>query len=160
MELMLGEKKYRTGRLDTMKQSHVARRLMPVVATMGKAARDILINSPKPLPPAATEGAPPPAVDGTIPEDGLEEKMGDDLMFGMGEAAANIIAKMPDNDWDYILNSCLHTVERQEGQGWTPIMSGARLRYDDIDLPTMTQLVFTVIRENLGNFFQGPRTQP
>lgn len=68
---------------------------------------------------------------------------------------ADAIAGMSDADCDYILDTCLGVVQRQQGSAWAQILVNKAQMFDDIDLGVMLQLASKVITENLGGFFQG-----
>jgi hypothetical protein len=69
---------------------------------------------------------------------------------------AEALAKMSDEDTDYVLDTCLLVVQRQSGQGWQSVMvKNGGLLFQDIDLPAMLQLTVAVIQQNLGSFFPG-----
>jgi hypothetical protein len=69
---------------------------------------------------------------------------------------AEALAKMSDEDTDYVLDTCLMVVQRQQGEGWQNVMvKGGGLMFQDIDLPTMLRLAVAVIQQNLGSFFPG-----
>jgi hypothetical protein len=67
----------------------------------------------------------------------------------------NALAKISDDDANYIIFTCLEVVSRQSGEKWSRITSGMNLMYDDIDMPTMLRLVVEVLKVNLGSFMQG-----
>lgn len=68
---------------------------------------------------------------------------------------ANAIAKMSDEDCDFILFTCLGVVQRQQQTAWAGVYrTGTQvLMFDDIDLTSMMQIAVKVIQENLGSFF-------
>jgi hypothetical protein len=70
-------------------------------------------------------------------------------------AIAEAVAGMPDADCDYILQTCLAVVQRQQDGRWVSIMAaGAKaLMFEDIDMGAMLQIAGQVITENLGGFF-------
>ncbi|VXB25187.1 putative bacteriophage protein [Burkholderia sp. 8Y] len=69
---------------------------------------------------------------------------------------ADALAKMSDEDTDYVLDTCLSVVARQQGDGWQNVMvKGGGLVFQDIDLPAMLQLTVAVVQQNLGSFFPG-----
>lgn len=68
---------------------------------------------------------------------------------------ADAIAGMSDADCDYILDTCLGVVQRQQGSAWALILVNKAQMFDDIDLGVMLQIASKVITENLGGFFQG-----
>lgn len=69
---------------------------------------------------------------------------------------AEALAGMPDADCDFILNTCLAVVQRQQGNAWAPIIKGKELMFEDIDMGSMIQITIKVIQENLGSFFSDP----
>jgi hypothetical protein len=68
---------------------------------------------------------------------------------------ADALASMSDADADYVIGSCLGVCQRKEGARWAPIWNKTAnaLQYEDIDLPSMMQLVMGVLQEQLGPFF-------
>lgn len=68
------------------------------------------------------------------------------------------ICKLSDADSSYILDSCLAVVWRKDraSGNWVKIkpLGAAILQYHDIDMAMMLRLVFSVIKENLGGFFE------
>lgn len=65
---------------------------------------------------------------------------------------ATAIAGMADADADQIINTCLGVIKRQTPDGWLPVLVNNEVRFEDIDLPIMVQLVARVIQERLGSF--------
>lgn len=75
-----------------------------------------------------------------------------DVMAG----ATQVIAKMSDEDVNYIINRCLLVVARVvEGSRPAPVMRGNQFMFNDITMPQMVRLAVEVIKENLGPFFPG-----
>lgn len=69
---------------------------------------------------------------------------------------AEALAKMSDEDTDYVIDTCLAVVARQQGEGFQSVMvKGGGLIFQDIDLPAMLQITVAVIQQNLGSFFPG-----
>lgn len=69
---------------------------------------------------------------------------------------AEIIAKMTDEESEYVINTCLSVVARKQGTAWAQVTtSDGQMIFEDIDLQAMMQLTRMVIEENLGNFFNG-----
>ncbi|MET3654091.1 phage tail assembly chaperone [Dyella japonica] len=68
---------------------------------------------------------------------------------------ADAIAGMSDADCDYVLDTCLAIVQRQQGSSWANIFVNKAQMFDDIDMGVMLQIASKVITENLGSFFQG-----
>ena len=69
---------------------------------------------------------------------------------------AEALAKMSDEDSDYVIDTCLAVVARQQGSDWAGVMArNGGLMFQDIDLPAMLRLAVAVIQHNLGSFFPG-----
>jgi hypothetical protein len=76
---------------------------------------------------------------------------------------AEAIAKMSDEDCNYVLGTCLNVVSRQidGGRGWAKVWSEAAKKpmYDDIDMGAMIAIVVRVLQDALAPFFAAlPRT--
>ncbi len=76
---------------------------------------------------------------------------------------ANAIAKMSDEDSEYILSRSLAVCERQvEGdRGWAKVWSrqGGAMMFDDISMIEMVQIAFHAIKDNIGPFSPAPARQ-
>ena len=118
--------KYRIGRLDAFTQFHIARRLAPIQLAMGISAAELTQHA------SADESAIAAAIMGPI---------------------ADIIAKMPQDDVDYILKASLGVVSRQQGESWARIFVSGGLMFDDIRMKEMLRLTIAVIKENMDGFF-------
>ena len=70
-------------------------------------------------------------------------------------AIAKALAAMPRESADSVLFGLLAAVQRKEpqGLGWSAVVSGQAMMYQDIGLPEMMQLAWAALRENLGDFF-------
>ncbi len=121
---------YRFGRLDAMKQFHVTRRLLPILAEMGMSA-------------------------GTIAQmRGEASEMG---IVGLMGPVMEMISKMPDEDVEYIVRTCLAVVKRQQGEAWAAVQAAnGSLMFADIDMTVMIRLTIEVLKENLDGFFGSP----
>lgn len=139
---------YRAAKMDAFKQFHVARRLAPVLsglvgllATVGTPDE----NAPEGEPQAAQDGD--SAVAATKPPvDAIQ------ALTPLAEALAN----MSDEHADYVLKECLRVVTRglDGGTGWAPVtLRNGALVDTDMDMGTMLQIAFHVIRDNLSGFF-------
>jgi hypothetical protein len=91
----------------------------------------------------------------------LEQPVADDHVEGarfIGGLAAGYLANVPQQDMDYILNTCLATVRtiRDPGGKAVPAMNlqTGLMQFDDIEMTTMLELVDLVIQENLLPFFE------
>lgn len=119
-DVTIGDKVYRTGKMDAKTQFHVVRRLLPLVSSITSIDR---------------------------------EKITAETMV---QAIAEAIAKLSDQEVDYVLNRALSVCSRLEGgNAWMPVWNARadRLQYEDIDLSAMMQLTVAVLQENLGGFF-------
>lgn len=146
METTIGGATYQIRKLTPFQQFHVARRLAPALWALGTAAADAL-RTVKTPDAAVTESA-----RGEAP---AHSPVGG--MLAAFEPIADVIAKMSDEDSEYILTTCLSVVYLQQNNSWAPILppnrSGLVFMFDSITLPVMMQLTVEVIKENLGNFF-------
>ncbi len=133
IEFDIAGQRYRAAKLDTIKQLHVSRKIGPVL--------------PKLLPVFVkfTESAKA----GTPNED----------LAGIAAAVeplAQALADMSDGDFEYVVNTCLAVVLRNQMNNWAPVfVPGGGLMFDDIDLGGTVQLVAKVIWHSLGPFLSG-----
>lgn len=136
-QFTLNDHEYATRKLDVRKQAHVVRRIAPALTSLVS----ITLEDKKRLEEAG------------LPTDGagvsVEKFMGPML---------RAIGDMDDSDFDFVVNTCLAVVTRQQGNGWAPVRAGGEMAFDDIDLMEMLQLVGKVIQESLGRFFPNPAT--
>lgn len=130
-DVTVGGQTYRVGRLDAMKQFHVARKLAPVITTLGGMSD--VVRSLK----------------GGEAAGGIE--------LASLRPVMDALASMPEADCEFILGTCLAAVQRKSdgGTGWTPIWNAGakRLQFEDIGLTGMLEITAAVLRSNLGNFF-------
>lgn len=70
-------------------------------------------------------------------------------------ALADAIAKLSDDDADYVLFGLLKVVNRKQDQGlgWGPVCTGTSIMYDDITMPTMLKLAWEAMSFNMSGFF-------
>lgn len=136
--------KYSIGVLDAFKQFHVARRIAPILSSMTASFQAILEADTKlttaPAAPEAGETPEPPPADLS----GLASVM---------QAVAEVVARMPEEDVDYVLRACLAVAKRQDGERWARVMNGTTLMYQDIDMAVMMRITVATVKENLGSFF-------
>lgn len=124
--ITIGADTYQIGRLDAKKQFHVGRRLMPVQTALAAAA-------------AAAAKAREASVEAWLAA----------FMGPVGK----VVATMPEEDVNYILDTCLAVVKRQQGERFAPVQTNGMLMFTDIDMQTMLKLTIEVVKENLGSFF-------
>lgn len=128
---------YRFDRMDARKQFHVARKVGPLLAMMGNVA--------------AAVGHLPTAAEAQAEKE--QEAAGRFLLF-MGPLAERL-QEMSTADLDFVIDTCLSTAHRKEGDRWAPVMAGDghTMMFADITMQTMLQITMGALRENLGNFF-------
>lgn len=124
MEFTIGEQHYRTAKLDTFRQFHVSRKLLPVLSGLfGKAGM------------AGAEGQ----VDVTSIIEGVSTTLAGmpdaDCEYVL-QACLAVTARQQGNAWARVWDSNSRT-----------------LMFDDIDMSVMLQITVKVVQESLGNFF-------
>lgn len=124
---------YRVGKLDVLQQLHLARRLAPMLAVMGVTAHQLMQGDTK-------EG-----IDGFMP-----------LLAPITE----IVARMTDEEANYIIFRCLAVVERAipisaSEVKYQHVSVQEQLMFQDMDMGTMLRLVVEVVKVNLGGFMKG-----
>lgn len=120
---------YDIGRISPLKQFHLVRRLMPLLA---KSTDGIMaLQAGKPQAPTDFARMLAPMVDE--------------------------LARMPDEEAEYIIFTCLSVVRRDTGgSGFAPVLtSDNALMYQDMSMEVMLKLVVEVVKVNLAGFFAG-----
>lgn len=147
----LGEHTYNVGKLDVMRQWHVARRLGPAVWALTRSAGQVMREA---LPEDVA-----PSLDGVVK---ALKGLGDGALMGLvvnaAEPLVDVFAHMSDADSEYVINACLSVCERKVGDsGWAPAyVEGSGLAFHDMTLPEMLQLVLAAVQHNVGNFSPAP----
>jgi hypothetical protein len=133
MDLTINGVNYKTGKLPAFPdQFHITRKLAPALWAWGKVSADL---SERP---------------------DNESLSTVDAILSLGPVA-EVIAKMSNEDSEYIIGVCLAVCSREQGTGWAKVRAGnGKIMFDDIDVPVMMQLAAAVIRENMGGFFPNP----
>jgi hypothetical protein len=139
LEFEHGGHKYRANKLSAKRQFHVSRRLAPLLFGLMKSGA--LSGSAVPVgldvQVDATVGDAPNALSG-------------DVLEALGSA----LATMSDTDADYVVDSCLAVVVRQQpGGGWAQLMSGEKLMFEDLDMAGMLTITWQVVQDSLSGFF-------
>jgi hypothetical protein len=116
---------YTVGKLDPFAQLHVARRLAPVLASMGVGALALARGN----------------------------KLEAEAMLDMLGPVSEIVAKMPEEDVNYILQACLMVCKRHQADKKASVMVNGQLMFQDMEMPTLMQLAVAVVKESLGGFF-------
>lgn len=125
---------YTIGVINGVEQFHLFRRLAPVVATMGVEMFRLLSSK----------------------QDARDMSKTDWMIL-----AAPIIgelAKMPQEDVDYLIQNSLKVVRRLDGELWAPLLNPqGQLMYQNLGMVTMLRLIMEVLRHNLDDFFVEPQ---
>lgn len=68
---------------------------------------------------------------------------------------ANAVAKLTDEDADYVIFGLLKAVVRKQDQGlgWGSVTTGEQMMYDDITMPSMLKLAWQAFSFNMSGFF-------
>lgn len=133
MEFNLGEKQFRTSKLDALAQFHVSRKLAPIIPT---------------LIPVFVK----------IAKDGAE--LSDIASYAEILAPfADGLAAMSNEDSEYVITTCMSVAKRKAAgsDNWAPIWSNSAraCMFDDMDLGDIIQIVLKVVQDSLGNFIRG-----
>ncbi|AJK46293.1 phage tail assembly chaperone [Burkholderia plantarii] len=136
-ETDLNGTRYQIGKLSAMQQFHVSRRIAPVLPPLILAyfeLQEFELPLVKNLAPLATSIEP----------------------------VLEALARMKDEEAEYVIGACMRVVERRHGNGWARVWSTTQdiCMFDDIDMGVMLNLTGRVIIENLGPFIQGLLTDP
>jgi hypothetical protein len=124
---------YQISRLTPKKAFHVARRLAPFLGAVLPHLRQLFEKDE----------------DGKTPEPSTFLERGTELL----PAVADIIAKMPNEDCDFIIDTCLSVVSVKQERGYAQVMANGVLMFDYIDMKVMIQLTAEVVKVNLADFF-------
>lgn len=118
---------YQIGKLPAMTQFHVVRRIGPVLATMGVSITEVV-------------------------QSGKSLRDNADLLSVMG-TASEVVARMSNDDVEYVIHSCLAVVKRRQGERWMAVQTGKQFQFQDMDMQLMLRLTIEVLKENLAGFF-------
>jgi len=136
MEFEVNGRQYHAGKMNAMDQFQVLRRMAPVmgpfVEFMAKLGERAKANQP----------------------------MNQSEMMQVATPLAKAIGDLSDEVTNYIFDKCLSLVARQEpgDRGFARVWNSQakRLQMEDIDLPTMMQIVLKVVEGSFENFFLDP----
>lgn len=134
MEFEIKGQKYKAAKLSAFQQLHVSRKLAPII--------------PKLLPAFVIIAGKEESDHVAVEELG---SMADALA-----PAAQALAEMTEADAEFVYGTCMSVVSRLQGNVWSNIwnVQSKTSMFDDIDLSVMTQIVFNVIGDSLGNFIR------
>ncbi|MBO0737214.1 MAG: hypothetical protein J2P48_11670 [Alphaproteobacteria bacterium] len=136
-DIAINGHQYRCGKMPTITQRHVVKRLMPVLQGLSP-----LFAGTRPPRLAAQNGELVPDVQ-------------DINVYDAIAALSNTIGMMSDADADYVIDSALDVVSWKQGNRWMPLRAGhggAFMLGDADDLATQLRLTWEVLVESLGNF--------
>ena len=125
MDLRIGDRQYAIDKLNVKQQAKVVRKLMP----FAKAIIPFIKTGER------------------------ASLTSEDLVTMLGPLG-DMIAAMPDKDWDDLIATCMSVVKRKDGVGWANVWNSAAdmPMYSDMELPEILQLVGGVLKFNLGPF--------
>ena len=134
MEITINDNHYRIGRMNAITQFNVLRRLTPCLTCLTSlASNDIKLE---------------------FDENNNATNINGDLnavLAPLGSA----IAALGDEDVAYIFNACLEIAERkQTGGTWAPVRKNGVTMFDGLSLPTLLQLTYHVLRQDMADFFK------
>jgi hypothetical protein len=159
-EIEIGQTRYRVNRMNVFDQAHVARKVAPIVFSMGRgyaaALSKIPERTPQP-PPEYTDGNGGNGVTEADFEQPDQQEIAEqnEILFETLGPIADVLSKMSDEDVDYVLKKCLTVCQKYTGTGWAPLMRNGNLMFDDLDLATLMQLTMEVVQDNLGPSLRG-----
>lgn len=71
---------------------------------------------------------------------------------------ADAVSKLPDADLEFIINTCAKATTRKQGQLMSPLVVNDTYMFQDINGPQYVMLVYYVLSEDLGGFFDELRS--
>lgn len=130
-EFEINGNQYRIGKLSAFNQFHVSRKIAPILPT---------------LIPVFVKLSKGGGLSGDL--SGFAEVL---------EPFTEGIAAMSDEASEYVLNTCLSIVQRNNDGAWRPVWSQQHkaCMFEDIDLSVMINLAIRVIRDSLEPFIRG-----
>jgi hypothetical protein len=118
---------YQIGRLTPKKAFHVSRRLAPFLGAILPHINKL-----------------------------MEHREGGNLLSGVSTvlpAIAKLAASMPNEDVDFIIDTCLTVVAMRQERGYAPVQVNGQIMFDSVDMMIMLQLTAEVVKVNLVDFF-------
>ena len=143
MEIIpIGGHDYSIGRLNALDQLHVSRKIAPIVPNI------------MPILTEVAKGDLEKVIE-SIEADENAELGGLEPLAKALEPFMEAIAKIPEEDVNYVIYKCLSVVKRNG----SVVCRGESIMFDDLDMNHLLPLTVAVIRTNLGNFIQGLLTK-
>lgn len=124
MEVNIDGAVYKSSRLDTVSQFHVARRLTPALPGLMLQVKDADLSK-------------------------LDSSA---ILMIVAGPVGQAFAFMPQEDADYIIRTCLSVWSKIEGDKAAPLMVNGKMMYSDMKLPTMIKLVVETVKAHLADF--------
>lgn len=152
-DVEIGDHRYRIGKMSVFDQAHVARKIAPVVFTLGRGYAQAMSQFPAAMAQqsADTGNGVDEHPDETPPDpDPQETVQQNEILFNALSPIADVLARMEEHDVDYVLKKCLSIVSRFNGERYVPMMRSGNLMFEDLDLATLMQLTMEVVQDNLG----------
>ena len=123
---------YQIGKLPVIEQLHVGRRLAPLLAHAI------------------------PALLALRTDEASDESKSDLGMLILSAAAvpmADVLARMSNEDVEYVVKQCLDVCQRKQPKGWAKVAASGAIMFADIEADTVIALVKSVVEVSLGRFF-------
>ena len=143
MEIIpIGGHDYTIGRLNALDQLHVSRKIAPIIPNIMPILTEVAKGDLE-------------KVIASIETDENAELAGLEPLAKALDPFMEAIAKMPEDDVNYVIHKCLSVVKRNG----SVVCRGESIMFDDLDMNHLLPLTVAVIRTNLGNFIQGLLTK-
>lgn len=128
MDFSIDGIEYRAGKVDVIKQFHLARRISPFLEAIIPLVMKV--------------------------KSGGNVESFDALLEGYAPFA-KMLSEMKDEEAEYILFGLLASVSKKQGNGlgYAKVSSGNALMFQDINVIQMTRLAYHSLMENLADFF-------
>lgn len=132
--IKLKDFEYRIDRIPARTQFHVWRRVAPLLLTLERIPQILEFARQKEMP---------------------EDDRLSLVIAGGFPGLAEALAKMTDEDVNYVIDASLSVVSRlQEGGKYAPVLApNGHIMFDDLGMAEMTQLTIASITGSMGNFF-------
>lgn len=144
-EVELNGVRYQVNRMNVFDQAHVARKVAPILFGMGKGYSLAQSNM------ATLNNGEAQQTNGeVVGEDPRAAAQQSQIVYDAMVPITEILAKMSDEDVNYVLKKCLAVCLKYNGSHWVPMMRNGNLMFEDIDLATLIQLTMEVVQDNLG----------
>ncbi|MEX5443427.1 phage tail assembly chaperone [Acinetobacter schindleri] len=138
----IGGHDYTIGRLNALDQLHVSRKIAPIVPNIMPILTEVAKGDLEKVIESIEQGE-------------NEELDGLEPLAKALEPFMEAIAKIPEEDVNYVVHKCLSVVKRNGAV----VCRGNSIMFDDLDMNHLLPLTVAVIRTNLGNFIQGLLTK-